>query len=154
MDARAVIEHFNLEPLEGEGGYFRQTWTTGEDRAPLGSAILYLITPDSWSALHRLTHDEIFHFYLGDPCRMVLGYPDVSVECVTLGQDIENGERVQHVVPKGAWQGTKLATGGAWALLGTTMAPGYTPECFELATPQAISGFPKDSVSQLTPYLP
>jgi predicted cupin superfamily sugar epimerase len=31
----------------------------------------------------------------------------------------------QVVVPRGVWQGAALAPGGAWALLGTTVAPGF-----------------------------
>jgi predicted cupin superfamily sugar epimerase len=36
------------------------------------------------------------------------------------------------VVPRGSWQGSHLAAGGKWALIGTTMAPGYEQEDFEL----------------------
>jgi predicted cupin superfamily sugar epimerase len=33
--------------------------------------------------------------------------------------------RPQVVVPRGVWQGTRLRPGGRFALLGTTMAPGF-----------------------------
>ena len=29
------------------------------------------------------------------------------------------------------WQGSKLAPGGKWALLGTTMSPGFDPADYE-----------------------
>lgn len=96
------------------------------DRA-LGTAILYLLTsePDSFSALHRLPTDEVYHFHLGDPVEMLLLHPDGGSENVVLGPDVLNGQRVQHVVPRGVWQGSRVMGGGAWALLGTTMAPGF-----------------------------
>lgn len=134
--AADVISALDLQPLEGEGGYFRQTWIAPGEREeiPLGTSILYLVTPDSFSALHRLVHDEVFHFYIGDPCEMVMIEPDGSLSEVVLGQDILAGMHVQHVVPDGVWQGTRLVPGGEWALLGTTMAPGFHVSGFELAT--------------------
>ena len=69
--------------------------------------------------------DEIYHFYLGDPIEMTLLHPDGRVETVVLGQDVLRGQKVQHVVPREVWQGSRLAPGGTYALFGTTMAPGY-----------------------------
>ena len=44
---------------------------------------------------------------------------------VTLGPDVLAGQSPQVVVPHGIWQGSFLASGGSYALLGTTMAPGF-----------------------------
>lgn len=157
MHADEVIERLGLEPLAGEGGWFRQTWSSpgGEGVPdPLGTAILYLVTPASWSALHRLADDEVFHFYLGDPCVMAMASPSGEVREIRLGQDIAAGERVQHVVPAGWWQGTQLAPGGEWALLGTTMAPGFRPERFELASPAALEALDAAGRARLERYLP
>jgi predicted cupin superfamily sugar epimerase len=157
LSANEVIDLLGLSPLAGEGGFFRETWKmpgidSGPD--PHGTAILYLITPDSWSALHRLKYDEVFHFYLGDPCRMVLAHEPDRFESVVLGQDISAGQRVQQVVPARWWQGTQLARGGRWALLGTTMAPGFHPDIFELASPGALEAFTPDVRQHLDAYLP
>lgn len=146
LTAKELIEHFHLEPLEGEGGYFRSTYVSGDrlspevfsdrypprSRKPAGTAILYLITPDSFSRLHRLPTDEIFHFYLGDPVQM-LQIPPQGGEprSLLLGQDIAAGMQVQALAPARWWQGTRLVDGGEYALLGTTMAPGYTDADYE-----------------------
>lgn len=128
-----------LAPLAGEGGYFRQTWIAPERVAAgppgpcparekaAGTAIYYLVTDaaDGFSALHRLPTDEVYHFYLGDPVEQLLLHPDGRSELVVLGQDLVAGQRVQHVAPRDTWQGTRLVPGGRWALLGTTMAPGF-----------------------------
>jgi len=42
------------------------------------------------------------------------------------------GMRLQTVAPGGAWQGSRLVPGGQFALLGTTMAPGFDFADFEL----------------------
>jgi predicted cupin superfamily sugar epimerase len=119
-----------------EGGYFRETYRAAEalpagalparygaDRA-LGTAIYYLLTPGTFSAVHRLRSDEVFHFYAGDPVEMLL-LEEGGGRVVTLGNDLAAGLRPQQVVPAGVWQGSRLRPGGAWALLGTTVAPGF-----------------------------
>src|SRR5207245_2095434 len=90
-----------------------------------GTAIYYLLTPDTFSALHRLPTDEVYHFYLGDPVEMLQLWPDGSGRVGTLGQDVRAGQLLQVIVPRGVWQGSRLRPGGAFALLGTTMAPGF-----------------------------
>jgi predicted cupin superfamily sugar epimerase len=140
VTAEQIIRHFDLKPLVGEGGMFRQTYLAAEriprhalpprysGDKPLGTAIFYLLTdaPDSFSELHTLPTDEIYHFYAGDPVDMLLLHPDGRGERVRLGADFMNGQHVQFVVPRDVWQGSRLAPGGRWALMATTMAPGYT----------------------------
>lgn len=141
-----IIQKLGLTPLSGEGGLYRQTyrsalslpaaalppWYGGEEK-PCATAIFYLLTAelDSFSALHRLKSDEIYHFYLGDPLEMTLLLADGASRQVLLGQDLFNGQEVQVVVPAGVWQGSRLAPGGRFALVGTTMAPGFTPDDYE-----------------------
>jgi predicted cupin superfamily sugar epimerase len=47
-----------------------------------------------------------------------------------MGSNIFAGEQVQYLVPKNTWQGAKLAKGGRFALLGTTVSPGFEFEDF------------------------
>lgn len=134
-----IIKKLNLEPLEGEGGYFRNTYRTDHR-----SAIYYLVTPNDFSALHRLKHDEIFHFYSGDPVEMVQINGSGELKKVMLGSDFLNNMEPQSIVPAGVWQGTRLAPGGQWALLGTTMAPRFEYSEFELGDRNAlIQQFPQ-----------
>jgi len=95
------------------------------------TAIYYLLTPETCSRMHRLRSDEIFHFYLGDPVTMLLLFPDGKSETVTLGQDLSAGQKVQFLVPRLVWQGAFLNAGGRFALLGTTMSPGFDYEDYE-----------------------
>lgn len=136
MTAEEVIALLNLQPHPVEGGYFRETyrsdavlprtvlpWNAGS--RSIGTAIYYLLTPSTVSALHRLPTDEVFHFYLGDPVRMLQLWPDGESRTLTLGSDIRGGQLPQAVVPGGIWQGSILLPGGQFALLGATMAPGF-----------------------------
>ena len=134
LTAKQVQELFKLQPLEPEGGWFAETY-----RSPVSSAIYYLLTPDTFSAMHRLKGDEIYHFYLGDPVEMLLLKADGSAEALLLGQNVTAGMRVQHTVPGGTWQGSRLAPGGKFALMGTTMAPGFAPQDYEAGRRDALS---------------
>lgn len=147
-----VIRQLQLVPLPGEGGYFRQTWAAPTQVChpvlgqrylhprPLGTAIYYLVTDasDGFSAMHRLPTDEVYHFYLGDPAEQLLLHADGTSEVVVLGPDLAAGQRVQHVAPRDSWQGTRLRDGGAWALLGTTMAPGFDVADYEAGEREAL----------------
>ncbi|MCO5227442.1 MAG: cupin domain-containing protein [Thermomicrobiales bacterium] len=139
MTVDDVIAHMRLVPLPGEGGFYRQTWVEEGKNRPIGTAIMYLVTPESFSALHRLDADEVFHFYLGDPCEQIVISPSGELTTRILGQDIAAGQHVQAIVPKDHWQGTALVEGGEWALLGTTMAPGYQQSGFDLAAVDDIA---------------
>lgn len=134
-----------LEPLPMEGGFFRETYrstlrmragTEGERNA--STAIYYLLTPDTFSSLHRLPGDEIFHFYLGDPVEMLQLWPHGSVRHVLLGADVASGLQPQVIVPGGVWQGCRLRAGGTFALMGCTMSPGFDPADFDLGARAAL----------------
>ncbi len=150
LTAADLIAFLHLEPLPGEGGFFRQTYKSKSEiparfvspektgvRA-FATCIYYLVTPGSFSALHRVASDEIFHFYLGDPVEMVQITPDGSLSSLVIGNEIHSGQVLQAAVPGGSWQGTRLLKGGQWALMGTTVAPGFEFLDFELGTREAM----------------
>jgi hypothetical protein len=135
--AEDLIVHLQLQPHPKEGGFFRETYRSTEQHLAgalpqryvsvrsFGTAIYYLLTPSTFSALHRLASDEIFHFYLGSPVRMLQLSPDGKGQTLLLGADVLGGQQPQVVVPRGTWQGSFLETGGDFALLGCTVAPGF-----------------------------
>ena len=144
VTAEQIIELLNLKPHPSEGGFFAETYRSDEniplsglpkrydsDR-PIGTAIYYLLTPGTFSAMHKLKSDEIFHFYMGDPCTMLQLYPDGGSKILTIGNNIALDQKPQVVVPRGVWQGTLLIEGGKFALLGTTVTPGFEFSDFEL----------------------
>ena len=161
MTADEIIRRLNLQPLPIEGGYFRETYRSQESldipryrsSRALGSAIYFLLTPASFSSLHRLQTDEIYHFYAGDPAELLLLDPGGSGERVVLGPDLSSGQHPQYVVPRGVWQGSRVVPGGKFSLLGTTMAPAFDPRDFESANRAALlAAFPAhaDLVRALT----
>jgi len=160
------VKHLlQLTPLDVEGGFFRETyrsrWQVSAEYLPegvrgprsLGTAIYYMVTPDSFSALHRLPGTEVFHFYLGDSVEMLQLYPDGKTQTVTLGHDIAAGQQLQVVVRGGVWQGCRLAAEGKWALMGTTMSPGFDYADYETGVrDELIAQYPAmaDAIRQYT----
>ena len=163
MDAKALIELLGLEPLGFEGGWFKETircdpsgptWTD-LDRS-LHTAILYLLTPDTRGLMHRLRFGEVYHFYHGDPVDLVLLHEGGHVEHVVLGPDVFGGQKVQHHVPAGVWQGARVQPGGRYGLMGTTMVPGFDLRDFELGDREQLrSAWPEAQawIDELTPHI-
>ncbi|MCB0413373.1 MAG: cupin domain-containing protein [Bdellovibrionales bacterium] len=155
--AEDVIRIMDLKPLPEEGGYYRETYrsnygrntaqtfgTGGASERDLSTAIYYLVSEGSFSAIHRITSDEIFHFYSGDPIEMLQIDENGKMTITIMGSDVLNGEVPQVVVPRGVWQALRLVDGGKWALLGTTVSPGFEFEDFEVGTrKQMLEAFPQ-----------
>lgn len=148
MKADHLIRRLGLKKLPGEGGYYKETYrsseTAGGERN-LSTAIYYLVTSEANSKMHRVSSDEIFHFYFGDPVQMLLLYPSGESRIVFMGHDMPSGQKAQLVVPKGTWQGCMVVEGEhGYSFMGTTMAPGFEFDDFELAAAESlVSRFPQ-----------
>jgi len=131
MTAEEIKALLKLEPHPVEGGWYRRTYTSeGNLELPRGTraqstAIYYLLEEGTFSEMHKVASDEIFHFYLGDPVEMFLLLLDGSSAVLTLGPDLAAGQQPQVLVPAGVWQGERLVEGGKLALFGCTVTPGF-----------------------------
>lgn len=138
--AEQVVARLGLVPLDQEGGFFRRTAESGLWVRPRGagdetraySVIYALFTPDSFSALHVLTTDEVWCWHAGHSLESLRLHPDGRGEWVWLGIDLAAGQVPQDVVPAGVWQGTRLVAGGSWALVSCVVAPEFQWQDFTL----------------------
>lgn len=155
-NAEEIIKKLGLVPHPSEGGFFREIYRSDEkikkDHLPerfgsgrrFSTSIYYMLTPDTFSSIHRLKSDEIYHFYLGDTVTMLLLFPSGKSKIITLGTDIMSGQKLQVMVPRNTWQGSFLNAGGEYALMGTTVAPGFEYDDFEAGKrEQLIEEFPE-----------
>jgi predicted cupin superfamily sugar epimerase len=139
-EAARLIARHELQPLPREGGFFRRTWTSPETAPGLGArpvstAILFLMTPDAFSALHCLDADEIWSFQSGDPVQHLRLEPATGRAHLTiLGPDGASGQEHQLVVPAGVWQAARPFPRGikGWSLVAATMTPGWDEAGFVL----------------------
>lgn len=166
MTADEVKSLLGLKPHPQEGGWYVRTWESPEllpaaifadARYPTprrtSTAIYYLLEPDTFSEMHLLQSDEIFHFYLGDPVEMLQLHPGGTSKRVIIGNDLLAGQSPQLVVERGIWQGSHLCPGGSWALLGCTVTPGFEFEDYtEGDRNTLIAGWPHDAdfIARLT----
>jgi predicted cupin superfamily sugar epimerase len=162
MTADEIKKLFQLEPHPREGGYFVQTWRSEEiiPHAQLperysgprnaGSAIYYLLEPGTFSEIHRLASDEVFHFYYGDPVEMLQLAPDGTGRTLILSNKLAPGTTPQLIAPKGVWQGSHLLPGGQVALLGCTVSPGFEYQDYETLDRQALVRLYPDFVELIT----
>jgi predicted cupin superfamily sugar epimerase len=145
MTAGEIKAHLRLEPHPVEGGFFRRTYTSSltvdldKGQRAMGTAIYYLLEPGTFSEMHVLSSDELFHFYLGDPVEMLQLWPDGSSRIVVLGPDLAAGQQVKHLVPAGVWQGTRLIGDGKVALLGCSVVPGFDYADYENASYEELA---------------
>ena len=137
--ASQIIEALGLQPHPIEGGFFRETYRSAgsitaadlpagyrtEAGRSFGTAIYYLLTAETFSEMHRLPTEEVFHLYLGGPVRMLQLFPDGGGREIVIGADVLAGQQPQLIVPPDVWQGSRLEPGVEFALLGATMAPGF-----------------------------
>ena len=156
--AQEIIAALKLQPHPIEGGFFRETYrSTGiiplESLPPeyssqsgrsLGTSIYYLLMADTFSEMHRLPTEEVFHLYLGGPVRMLQLFAGGASREVVLGTDILGGQQPQLIVPAGVWQGSRLEQGVDFALLGATMAPGFDYADYEQGRRSVLAGLYPD----------
>jgi uncharacterized protein len=147
------IDRLDLRP-HPEGGYFRETYRAAEvvDAAALparftgprsfSTAVYFLITPDAFSAFHRIRSDELWHFYAGDAVTLAILDADGkgALTIASLGRDLARGEAPQVVVPAGSWFAAEVVSTGKFALVGCTVAPGFDFADFDLAERDGLLG--------------
>ena len=139
--AREWIDRLGLLP-HPEGGFYRETYRAAEgiaahalperfsgDRA-FSTAILFLLTRDNFSALHRIRQDEVWHHYGGDTLTVHVIDGAGEYRPIHLGKDFASVP--QAVVLAGALFGASVESSGDYALVGCTVAPGFDFADFEL----------------------
>lgn len=148
--ADQFIHHYKLQP-HPEGGWYRQGYKSDEqvaanalperfngDRA-FSTAIYFLLEQGNFSAFHRLQSDECWHFYAGDELHIYMIHQNGNLEIISLGNDIENGQTFQYVVPARCWFASRPAPGSKYCFVGCTVSPGFEFEDFELANAKELS---------------
>ena len=164
--AAQMAASLGLQP-HPEGGYYLETYRaaqtlrTPRGHRPASTAILFLVTEDSVSRLHRLSSDELWIPQGGLPLELVTIAPDGELRRRVLG-DLEgvvrgraqehrpaatspagvpegsSGRLPQALVPAGSWQAARLAGGPhlpaerAWTLVSCVVTPGFDFADFEL----------------------
>jgi len=132
-----LIAALGLQP-HPEGGWYAEVFRSSSTVTPADgrgtrralTTIYFLLTAGQTSRLHRVSSDEVWHFYEGDPLELTIAPGDLaSLSRTTLGPAGESSAPV-FTVPAGFWQGARPL--GAYTLVGCTVGPGFEFADFEL----------------------
>jgi predicted cupin superfamily sugar epimerase len=161
--AQDWIKRLSLQP-HPEGGFFSETYRSSESIArsalparffgdrSISTGIYFLIPKGTFSALHRIKANEMWHFYDGG---------GLNIHCIDesghhirkLGLDWESGYQPQFVIKSGVWFGAEPAGDAPYALVGCTVAPGFDFADFEMAERERLlSAYPEhaDVIRRMT----
>jgi predicted cupin superfamily sugar epimerase len=144
LTVQQLVQQFNMLP-HPEGGYYKENYRSDEiissnnlperfsgDRY-FSTAIYFLLEQGNFSAFHKIKSDECWHFYAGQTLNVYVLQHDGKLEIIRLGNDLNNGETFQFVVPANCWFASEPATNTDFSFVGCTVAPGFDFEDFELA---------------------
>jgi predicted cupin superfamily sugar epimerase len=154
-ETETLIRELCLAP-HPEGGFYRETFRSpntntiepGSRVRAASTAIYFLLPVGTFSALHRVSSDEVWHHYDGAPLDLHLLNDQGLHETIVIGRDIAAGQRPQHVVPAGVWQAAVPRAGSLpHTLCGCTVAPGFDFADFEMPTRSALSRMFPDRTS-------
>lgn len=116
-----LVQQYDLLP-HPEGGFYKETY-----RSEFSTGIYYLLEKGQKSSLHRISSDEMWHFYGGDSIVIVELLADGGFKETRLDK-----HHVQYVVPANVWFGAYLPTDSRFAFCGCTVAPAFHFKNFEM----------------------
>jgi predicted cupin superfamily sugar epimerase len=142
--AAELIAQLSLQP-HPEGGFFREVFRSSGGVTPADgrgartalTTIYFLLPAGAASRWHRVSSDEVWHFYEGDPLEVL----ELDADCRTLTRhrlcpySAGSGAPV-HTVAAGHWQAARPS--GNYALVGCTVGPGFDFADFTMMADDAI----------------
>jgi uncharacterized protein len=149
-ESATIINSLNLLP-HPEGGWYREVFRSDEI-IPLSSlperyksphcfstSIYFLLEKGDFSAFHRISSDETWHFYMGSPLIIYCIQHDGSIQQVLLGNILAEGQILQYTIPRNYWFAAKIQGNSDFSLVGCTVAPGFEFQDFELGQRQILT---------------
>jgi predicted cupin superfamily sugar epimerase len=152
--AEFLIEKLQLQK-HPEGGWFREVYRSEEmiqaSALPAGfsgsrsisTSIYYLLKGEDFSAFHRIKSDELWHFYTGNSAIEIISIEKGKIKRQFLGNNPDQNQYFQVVVPKNCWFAARLINKNGFALAGCTVSPGFHFDDFEMGTEKLINEYPE-----------
>ena len=135
-EAQRLIAAYRLQQ-HPEGGWYRETYRSAERVTTSSGAvrsattsIYFLLTAQTFSAFHRLSSDETWHFYRGDAVTIEVIDASGRHESRMLGAD----DVLQTTIAGGAHFAAHVDAADGYALVGCDVAPGFEFADFHLTT--------------------
>lgn len=135
MNAAQLARKLGLEQ-HPEGGYFKQTYRSDriidiegyDGPRNIATAIYYMLVGNDFSAFHRITSDEIWHYYSGGTVTLYAIGKDGELSKIKIGK----GRSFQVIIKANTWFAAALDSKNSYCLLGCTVSPGFDYRDWEL----------------------
>jgi predicted cupin superfamily sugar epimerase len=162
--AQTYIQALKMQ-AHPEGGFYKETYRsdhlmhvtkTGDGtvvQRSVSTGIYFLMEQGNFSAFHKISSDEMWHFYAGQALEILELKSWGELLCTRLGPDILRGDVHQYVVQANTWFASRVADGSAFSLVGCTVAPGFDFADFCLASREVLlADFPQHGriIAELT----
>ena len=123
--ADTIIKSLKLIP-HPEGGKFIETFKNKNV-----SLIYYLLKSGETSHWHKLSKDEILHFYDGDPIIIITANSKKIISKTVMGKKNQKKTVYHYVIKSNTWFTMKST--GVYSLIGCTVSPAFSYRNFILA---------------------
>ena len=163
MTAEEVRALLKLEP-HATCGFVRVTFMSEKRIAPggmpppfaegrpTGSALYFMVTPDSPVRLHRIHNDQLYHYYLGDPIDVLMLHADGTTKRAVVGPDLRAGQCLQLLIPGNTFHTARIVGGRRWFLGASTEWPGVEPADVEIGDVDALGAKYPDVANDLRAF--
>jgi uncharacterized protein len=158
-EAEYIVDKLNLIKLDGEGGYYRETYRSDhhltiksdnnkdwnddfyrcsnlENKSSnvrsIFTSIYYLLDGEQFSAFHKVKYDEIWHFYKGSSVNLHILTNYGKIIDIQIGNNLENDEKIQYVIKGDTWFSAEINDKSSYSLIGCSVSPGFDFKDFEL----------------------
>lgn len=137
-DIQRLVDQLQLQP-HIEGGFYRETYRSkesinnaqGQERH-LSTLIYFLLPSGRYSKFHKIASDEIWLYQQGAPVAIHLLLEDGTHKIEVLGQEINNGQQLQVIIPAGTLFGAEVVGENTFALSACMVSPGFDFADFQL----------------------
>jgi uncharacterized protein len=119
---------------------------------PLGSALIFQVTPDAHVKLHRIRNDQFYHYYLGDPIEVLMLKVDGTSALAICGPDLRAGHQLQLFIPGNTFHTARVIGSRQWFLGASTEWPGVIPADVEPGDLEALSAKYPSAAQQLREF--
>ena len=145
MNADYWIQHLKMEK-HPEGGFYKSSFVSGDKFEPAThteprqfyTSIYFLLRSQDVSHFHRLKSDELWYFHAGSPLTVHMIDEEGTYRQSKIGLNIEIGESLQVMVPKGSIFGSTVDQPDDYSLVGCMVSPGFDFADFEFFTQQQL----------------
>ena len=150
LSAKEIIEILYLKP-HPEGGYFKENYRSkgviknnsldfeADGERNYSTSIYFLLNENDFSAFHKIRQDEIWHFYAGSTLLLHTINPNGNYNLIRIGNNLENGDFFQFVVPAGTWFASEVENKTSYSFCGCTVSPGFDFRDFEMPSGKTLS---------------